>query len=105
MSASIYLTENLKEFISNMSDAEYGFEPEEFTQAGVNNPFYGLKHTEEHKAYLSKIATGRKRASFSEEWKQNMSKAQSGRTHSEETKRKISEASKKWHLEQGHQVK
>ncbi len=105
MSASIYLTESIKEFIGNMSEEEYGFEPEEFTFEGINNPFFGEKHTEEHKAYMSELMMGRKRKPFSEEHKRKMSKAHKGLKASEESKRKISEYIKKWHLEQGHQVK
>ena len=103
MSASIYLTENLKEFIANMSEEVYGFEPEDYD--GTCNPFYGQKHTEETRRKISEVQKGRPK---SEETKRKMSKAQKGisvvsrrsigfkgRTHSEETKRKMSESLKR----------
>ena len=96
MSASIYLTENLKEFIGNMSEEEYNFVPEDYDPS--IHIWYGLKHTEETKELMSEAKKGVKNHRFgispSEETRHKQSKVMSGRTYSEEHKRKISEANK-----------
>jgi G:T-mismatch repair DNA endonuclease (very short patch repair protein) len=66
--------------------------------SGKNNPFYGMKHTEETKAKFREIA---KKRIFTSDTKKKMSESKMGskntffgKKHSEETKRKISEAKK-----------
>ena len=91
MSTVIYLTENLKEFISNMSEAEYGFVPDGAVPAWNK----GKSCSEETKKAMSESTKGKKRAPFSEETKRKMSEAHKGKPHSEEQKRKMSIAAKK----------
>jgi group I intron endonuclease len=50
----------------------------------------GVKRTEEFKLHLSNLMTGRKRPSFSEEWKKNMGIVRKGKPKSEEWKKKVS---------------
>lgn len=54
---------------------------------GKNNPFYGKKHSEEHKLFLSKLHTGK---IFSEESKQKLRESKVGFVFTEEHKNKIS---------------
>jgi group I intron endonuclease len=61
---------------------------------GINNPFYGKKHTEESKKKMSLNSMhwlGRK---HSEESKKKMSKSKKGTKHTEATKKKLSEFKK-----------
>lgn len=57
--------------------------------SGENNPFYDKHHTEETKEKLRQANTGRV---HTKEARQKMSKAQQGRTHTEEAKEKIRQA-------------
>lgn len=63
-------------------------------QKGEKNSFYGKKHTEESKQKM-RIARGKQKIVHSEETKKKMSEAQKGRTFSEETKQKMRDAAKK----------
>jgi len=65
---------------------------------GENNPFYGKKHTPENIIKISESMKGENHPQYgktiSEEHKLKLSKVHKGKTLSEETKRKISEASR-----------
>ena len=67
--------------------------------AGKNHPLYGKHHSEEAKRKMSKKLKGRiswnKGKKLSEETKRKIGEASKGRKHSEEAKRKIGEASSK----------
>ena len=102
ITARVY--ENLKEEYAKIHSAKF---------SGENNPMYGRTHTEEARRAISEkntgkklteeqvakqvaAITGRKRAPFSEEWKQKMSEAHKGEKNhrygvevSEETKAKM----------------
>lgn len=84
----------------------------EIAQNRTNHPMQGKHHSEETKKKMSDAAKGRKRQPFSDEWKNNISKAVSGekngmhgktgkdnplygRHHSEETRQKMREAWKR----------
>jgi len=61
---------------------------------GKNNGMYGKSHSEEAKAAMSRARKGRK---LTKKWKENISRASTGRYHSEETKRLMKEnATKPW---------
>lgn len=67
----------------------------------IGNKFrLGIKHTDEVKARISKSLMGRKPwntgKNLSDEHKEKVSKAMKGRTFSVETRKKLSEAAKKW---------
>lgn len=60
---------------------------------GENNPFYGKKHTDEHKKYMSSIQNTQKYI----EARKKISKKLKGRVITEEHKQKISKALIKYH--------
>lgn len=60
-----------------------------FSASGINNPFYGKKHSEEAKNKMRLARLGKK---LSEETKRKLIESRLGKSHSEETKRKMSEA-------------
>lgn len=56
------------------------------SNVGENNPFYGKKHSEEHRQYISRIATSRR-----PEVREKLSKKLKGRTISDEMKQRVSD--------------
>ncbi len=60
---------------------------------GVNNPFYGKKHSAETLIKLSNASKGRTHT-MSDEAKKKISIANTGRVHTAESKKKMSEAKK-----------
>ena len=57
---------------------------------GVNNPFYGKKHTSETREFMSKRQIGLKRHPLSEETKKKISLANVGKKRTEDAKKKMS---------------
>jgi hypothetical protein len=62
--------------------------------SGSSNPMYGKKHTENTKKVLSEKRGVTKRFEITDEFRDKISKIHKGKTRSDETKNKISEAKK-----------
>lgn len=92
----------IKERISKIGHSEETKEKMSLAHTGENNHFYGKNHTDEVKEQHSRIMKGRmigdKNPFFGKkhpkEIQDRISAQNIGRTHSEETKRKIGEASR-----------
>lgn len=67
-------------------------------KTGVENPFYGKRHTDETRKKISEANKGRTHAPFSEEHRRKISETLKGHTFSDESRRKMSEAKKGKHL-------
>ena len=78
MSTVIYLTENLKEFIANMSEEEYNFEPDGTFHCSSWNK--GIPCSEETKKAMSAWQKGKPK---SKAHNRNVSEAKKGKKQSE----------------------
>ena len=94
----IYWIKELKTFIGDPDCNGYNMTRGGEAMFGDSNPFYGKKHTEESKRKMSECAkqrTGDKNSFFgrhhSEETKEKIRQANTGRKHTEDELRKMSE--------------
>jgi len=68
-----------------------------YDNKGVNNAFYGMSHTEEHKKALSEANSGERNYNYGRRYSAEKRKEFAGfkgRHHTEEAKKKISEANR-----------
>ena len=70
--------------------------------SGTNNPFYGRKHSEEHRKKMSEVHKGKK---VSEETRKKISEAHKGKKLSEEHRKKMSEVHKGKKVSEEHMKK
>ena len=93
----LYIAKYKEQGFNLLNATDGGDGPEDYTQSGENNGFYGKKHSEESKEKMKELKLGIKfinRKSVDEKCKKEMSERNKGKKLSEETIDKIRKANK-----------